>query len=690
MSEPPGDGPKTDAAQGTRVGPHRDVFVSYASQDAAVANAIVEALEKAGLQCWIAPRDVVPGEFYAGAIVHAIDATKAIVLVLSQSAAGSQHVIREVERASSRKHPVVSFRIDLAPMPADLEYFLNTSQWLDASASGADSALPKLVDAVRRIVTPASAFAPVTGHSLRAATSATPAGPSASVLTAATPRVRRTIVAIIAVTFAYFIVDKFWLSKRVTEEQPVATATSVAAVGNPPMPSISTKSVAVLPFVDMSEKKDQEYFSDGLSEELIDMLTKVPELRVPARTSSFYFKGKSEDIPTIARRLMVAHVLEGSVRKAGGNLRITAQLVRADNGYHLWSETYDRKVDNIFKVQDEIAAAVVAALTIHLLPSQRPTSAHRTASTDAYNQYLIGQQHYYRDTLEGYRRAVESYRNAVNLDPRYASAYAGLAQAETALAGLTDFSAGFQRALAAADKAIALDPDLADRYAARGRARSDFLSDFPGAQADFERAVAINQSDSHIQRLYGQFLATVGRASEAEAAFRKAADLDPLSSQPWSECAYLLLMRKRFAEAREAVRRALDINPDSLDAQTALTSLELAQGHGAEALAASRNIGLDYLRLAYTAMAEHTLDHSEESKQALGELEARAAHGAAYQIAEVYAWRGDKRRAFEWLERAYLQHDAGLTYLKTDFVLEQLRGDKEFKEFVRKMKLPES
>src|SRR2546423_1789442 len=188
-------------------------------------------------------------------------------------------------------------------------------------------------------------------------------------------RLYRAILAVMAVALMYFVVDKFWLSHRVIIQQPAASVASVAHVTAPAAPAISDKSVAVLPFLDMSEKKDQEYFSDGLSEELIDMLTKIPDLRVPARTSSFYFKGKSEDIPNIARRLMVAHVLEGSVRKSGNYLRVTAQLVRADNGYHLWSETYDRQLSDVFKVQDDIAAAVVKALKASLLEGASPRTA---------------------------------------------------------------------------------------------------------------------------------------------------------------------------------------------------------------------------------------------------------------------------------------------------------------------------
>ena len=190
----------------------------------------------------------------------------------------------------------------------------------------------------------------------------------------------------------------------------------------------------MLPFVDMSEKRDQEYFSDGLTEELLDLLSQVPDLYVPARTSSFYFKGKAEDVATIAQKLRVAHVLEGSVRKAGTTIRVTAQLIRADNGYHLWSKAYDRDVKDIFKVQDEIAAAVVEALKAKLLPAQELASRHRTANTEAYTQYLLGNQFRLRDTPGPNQLALAAYQKAIALDPGYAAAYSGLSDTEWRIA----------------------------------------------------------------------------------------------------------------------------------------------------------------------------------------------------------------------------------------------------------------
>ena len=341
-------GDATEGQNGEPVAPKAsgDVFISYASQDKSVASAVCGHLERAGVACWIAPRNVTPGEFYAESIVHAIDSAKVAVLVLSRHTADSQHVLREVERASSKRHPIVTFRTDDAPLPAGLEYFLNSSQWLDASATGAHRALPKLVDAVRSALAQPSAAARL--------------NPDSTTTTRASPRPSRMLVAlavIVATVLAYVAVDKFWLSKRVDDQQSLAEAT----------PTISEKSIAVLPFADMSAGKDQEYFADGLSEELLNLLAKLPELRVIGRTSSFQFKGRNEDLRVIGEKLDVSHILEGSVRKSGEKVRISAQLVRAADGSRVWSETYDRTLDDIFAVQDDIAGEVVKALKLTLL-----------------------------------------------------------------------------------------------------------------------------------------------------------------------------------------------------------------------------------------------------------------------------------------------------------------------------------
>jgi TolB-like protein len=398
-----------------------DVFISYATADKGAADAVCAALEGGGVTCWMAPRNVTPGVFYADAIVQAINSARILIVVLSANSADSQHVLREVERASAKRRPLVALRLDTTPLPTALEYFLSASHWLDASGTTIERALPSLLEAVQRLLglqqKPAVNAGLREDATLRAISSV--AASSASM-----PMQRRTwlqiAAALVVVALVALVAGKLWPWKQVATERVIAVAAPATV---PTAPTISEKSIAVLPFADMSEKKDQEYFADGLSEELIDMLTKIPELRVPARTSSFYFKTRPSTLPEIAKALSVAHVLEGSVRKAGNHLRITAELVRVNSGYHLWSETYDRQLDDIFKVQDEIATAVVAALKVHLLPTQPVTDSHRTANADAYNQYLLGRNFYLnRPTRDGPHLAADAYRKAIELDPGYALA----------------------------------------------------------------------------------------------------------------------------------------------------------------------------------------------------------------------------------------------------------------------------
>ena len=305
---------------------------------------------------------------------------------------------------------------------------------------------------------------------------------------------------------------------------------------------------------------------------------------MPARTSSFFFKGKSDDIATIAEKLRVAHVLEGSIRKADATIRVTAHLIRADNGYHLWSKTYDRDVKEIFQVQDEIAGVVVEALKAKLIPTQR-AAAHRTSNTEAYNAYLLGQQLYKRQNPTSLRRAVEAYRKAIALDPNYAAAYAGLASAEAFLADATGDAAGFNRAQAAADadKAVALAPEHADGYAARGVLRRDLSWDWVGAKSDLEKALALNPGDSVTLVQYSWLLVTLGRLTEAVAAAKEAIRIDPLSDFAWMTLGGALTYGRDWVAAQQALRRALDIEPESLYSLLFLCEVQLLEGKAADA-----------------------------------------------------------------------------------------------------------
>jgi adenylate cyclase len=505
-------------------------------------------------------------------------------------------------------------------------------------------------------------------------------------------RLNRAIVVVLVLAVAYLLTDKFWLSKHVTTVQPVTIVAPVAPAISPAANAISDKSIAVLPFLDMSEKKDQEYFSDGLSEELIDMLTNVPELRVPARTSSFYFKGKQVSIADIAKALGVAHVLEGSVRKSGDTLRITAQLIRSDNGYHVWSETYDRKLDDIFKIQDEIASAVVTALRVHLLPMQLAAQDEmRTENLEAHNLYLQGRQSYNLGNAAGYRGAVTAFRAATTLDPRYALAYADLALAQfwltdgettSAITGV----AGFDSALAAAEKAVALAPGLAAGYSARGFLRISRF-DFAGAQADLDKAVALSPGDASVLHRSAVLLAVLGDLPATISREEKALALDPLSAEICMRLGFFLVSNQQLAQARPLYEKALAIAPNSVRARYHLAELNLLENQPERALADFRQMEDESFRLGGQAKAEYSLGHIDVSQRILEELIAKKA--PPFAIAGVYAWRGEKDKAFEWAERAYVERDMGITWLKIDTDFRSLRGDARYRALVRKMKLPE-
>ena len=658
-------------------GATRAVFISYASHDTSLAQKACSALEAAGSPCWIAPRNVVPGTHYADGIVRALDESTVLVLILSEQAVASAHVGRELERAASKHHPIIALRINTAPLTPAFEYFLNESQWIEVGAEGTDGAIAKLVDAVRRHLNPTAPGEP-SSHTDRPAASR------------AAGELRKTwtvlaAVAIVAAMLAWLLVDRFWLSKHVAEEKPIAAITSATV---PAAPAVADKSIAVLPFVDMSEKHDQEYFSDGLSEELIGMLTKVPDLRVPARTSSFYFKGKQATIADIAKALGVSHVLEGSVRKFGDTLRVTAQLIRVDNGYHVWSETYDRKLDDIFKIQDEIATAVVTALRVQLNGESTAVRGHGTSNPEAYSAYLLGRQLHMQNTVPTWHQAIEAYQKAIDLDPHYADAYAALAMSEYFLAENTGDHALGKLAEQTAQKAIDLDPRLAAGYSVRGAMRYLHRYDWVGAESDFRRALALAPTNSRELSRYGILLSYVGRREEATAMLRKAIEQDPLQNTIWQDLGVTFAESGDHTGAYDAFHHALAIQPADNFSKFHLARLQLIDGKAQEALATFQGNNDEEFRNAGVAMAEYTLGDAQASQQALDKLIATGAGDAAYQIAEVYAWRGENDRAFEWLERAYRQQDGGLVDLKGDFQLALLRSDPRYVAMLRKLNFP--
>jgi TolB-like protein/tetratricopeptide (TPR) repeat protein len=453
-------------------------------------------------------------------------------------------------------------------------------------------------------------------------------------------------------------------------------------------------SIAVLPLVNMSSDKEQEYFSDGLSEELLNLLAQVPQLRVIARTSSFSFKGKDVDVSTIARALDVANVLEGSVRRSGNKLRVTAQLIRAADSSHLWSQTYDRELTDVFKVQDEIASAVVAALKIKLLPSQAVPSARRAGSTEAYDRFLIGTQIMRRGNYAELPGALAALNEAVALDPQFAPAYGSLAWAQLVTGEFTgdvaQREASHKLGLASAEKAIALDANSPIAYLVRGWYRCNIALDWKGGEEDVARALAVDfNSITTLDSGGVQACFRPSRVEEGLAIDRRMIASDPLSMTAWHLYGFhLLLVPGSAAQGRAALQHAIEISPDAAWPRFQLGFLDLQDGKLDQALAHFSRAGPG-LGLTGEAMVAHTLGHAQQSEKDLDELKTKYGAGFAIQIAQVYVWRKEPELAFEWLERARERRDAGLVRLRYDPPFASLRTDPRFAALVRKIGLPE-
>ena len=481
----------------------------------------------------------------------------------------------------------------------------------------------------------------------------------------------------------------FFRPQSPSASSEVAVRAALDAV--PPASDIpAVPSIAVLPLVNLSRDPDQEYFADGLAEELLNLLAKVPGLHVAGRTSSFSFKGKSEDLRAIGQKLNVKTVLEGSVQRSGDRLRINTQLINAADGYHLWSESYDRKLTDVFAVQDEIARSVVSALKVHLLPA---AGARPATNPEAYAQFLLGRHFVMRGSPEAYQLGEAAFRKAVELDPNYAPAWAMLTKAIFWSADAIGWHlAGRQqdvaRALAAADRAVELAPGLPDGYAARGFFRSIKTRDWAGARADLARALELSPGNAEALASQGDLFATLGRLPEAIANLRKAAELDPLSPQTLWRLAYFHLAAGHADEAREIASRAMEIFPEHAHSARTLGFALLLLGRLDEAEAAFQRSSIPSFREMGTALVEHSRGHAEKSRQALDHIVATWPKDMTYQIAEIHAFVGDRERAFDWLERGLDVQDAGMRYIKHDPLLRSLRGDRRYTALLRRMNLP--
>jgi TolB-like protein len=646
-------------------GSSRPVFISYASYDAALAQKVCSALEAVGFGCWIAPRDVVPGTMYADGIVHAIDDSSILVLILSEHAVASAHVGREIERAVSKRHPVVALRIDSAPLTAAFEYFLNLSQWIEGG--GSDAAIAQLVGAVGQHLAPGTATS-----------STNPNQASAAHLKAATPRRTWLITAFaVAVTLAgvYFLVDKAWRSRHETTASP-------AVIGD--------KSVAVLPFADMSEKKDQEYFADGMAEEILDLLVQIPSLRVIGRTSSFQFKGKREDLRTIGTTLHATYLLEGSVRKAADQIRITAQLIDTRNETNVWSGAYDRDFGDVLRLQHDIATQIARALQVTVGRDElRAQSQLRSA--ESYSLYLRGRLAMDRDDEAGIREAQMDFERALQLDPSFASAADELAISFVGQVAqhFIPSEIGWQRVQRAADSAMILDAHSAAAHVALAIRHAVYEFDFKAADAELAEAHKYHPQDARTLGAMARMAFFQGRFDEALHLVDTSLSIDPLNPLMLQLQGFIHYYAGQLSAAEVSIRSGIEISPTFSDNHYLLGQILLEEGQLNASLkemqmepdAGGRDAGL--------ALVYHALGRHAESDQALAQLTQQMTAIWPCGIANVHAYRGQIDDSFRWLDKAYAQRDISLQFVNGSPLLRNLRGDPRYKAFLKKMHLPE-
>ena len=512
---------------------------------------------------------------------------------------------------------------------------------------------------------------------------------SRSITSTAGKKLNHTITIVLVLALGLFAFDKFVLDPG-RDAAEITTAIQVAQENVVPVvePAEANNSIAVLPFVNMSSDKEQEYFSDGLSEELLNLLAKIPELRVAARTSSFSFKDQNIEIPEIAARLKVAHVLEGSVRKSGNQIRITAQLIQADNGYQLLSETYDRQLDNIFQIQDEIASAVVEALKITLLGE-----APKTKETDpeAYQLYMEGQYINRQNSKSAYPRAITLLNKVLEIDPNYVPAWTELATSYIGYAGFDDLSyeEGFALADNAITRALEIDPDYAPAYSARGSSIMYYRFKFKAGYEDLQHALRLDPGSALVLSSNGFGARVLGRLNESINLFGKSLELDPLMAGTHSFQGWSFIYAGRQDEAESAFRTALTLTPGYSGGHYRLGRVLIRKGDFAEALAEMRKETDAVYRSTGLAMAHHALGNREASQLALNDIIENDANGGAFQIAEVYGFRNEPDKAFEWLEQAVAISDGGVAATLGNPALHSLRTDPRWQPFLEKLGLLE-
>jgi TolB-like protein/Flp pilus assembly protein TadD len=673
------------------------VFLSYASEDTDAAERIATALQAAGIQVWFDRSELRGGDAWDHQIREQIHACRLFLPVISAhtEARDEGYFRREWRLAVDRTHDMADDRAFLVPVAIDgtsersarVPDPFKHVQW--TRLQNGDST-PAFVERVRLLASSAAVSATTSSSPGTLPISPVP------VRQPGRPRLALWVTGAVLAALAYIAVDRFLVSgpsppptrPGMPPEQAATAGPVTAAAFNPP-----PHSIAVLPFVNMSGDKDQEYFSDGLTEELLNSLSRIEELHVAARTSAFSFKGKDIDIATIAHRLNVGAVLEGSVRRSAHTVRVTAQLIDPVTGFHMWSQTYDRSPGDVLQMQSEIAGAVAAALKLNLLgdlPAKIELGGTRDAG--AFDAYLLATKSFRdRHARNGIDGAIANYTKAIDADPNYALAYAGRSIAFAYFA--SDYATGSSvraysdKAEADARKAIALAPDLGLAHLALGNAFETALS-FGPARTEYERAIALEPGNAAIQEFYGFLAVCVGDVEQGLRALRRAVTLDPLSSGAQNSLGLGLRLARRYQEALEVLKRAQALSPQDSSIAVNLGISQYNLGDYQGALTSCEQQDDNPFLLMCSAMVYAKLGKRADAEAALKKI--RPSEGVADVLYSwIFAQWGETSRALDSLETAMRQRSPYLEELKMVGAYDPIRKEPRFQAIERELKFPD-
>jgi TolB-like protein/Tfp pilus assembly protein PilF len=661
--------------------PSRAVFLSYASQDADAARRICDALRAAGIEVWFDKSELRGGDAWDTSIRKQIKTCALFLPVISHTTHDrvEGYFRLEWKLAVDRSHLIAAGRPFLLPVVIDdtrdddelVPERFREVQW--TRLPGGETP-PSFVERIQRLLSgemaPTQERAHSTGNTIA---SSAPAGRGL---------VRRrpgALYGIVAAALVLLVLGYLGFERLNGAKPHVPNAASIA----------------VLPLANESGEASQQYFSDGISEDLITALGQFPGLKVIGRSSSFKFRDSKEDSRSIGAKLGVAHVLEGTVRKSGDVIRVSAQLIDTADGSMQWSERYDRAYKDLFALQDEITRAVAQALKTQLLPAEHASEQGErppSGNLEAYNAMLQGRFYVQRNAEADMRKAIEFLARATEIDPRYAFAWSGLSSAWTSLGGGGPAGAAAQEAYAkareASDRALALAPDLAIAHVARGRLLLTADFDWHGAQVEYSRGLALAPNDGSVKASLAVLLAAFGEVDQAIELTRQSLATDPLRAGKNGFLASYFLGLNRLDEAERAIRRALELQPNGESFYQLLTIIEIQRGNAQAALVAAQQEHPGPWQDSALALARQIGTDRSAADAALKILTGKWADGAPFQIAQVYALRNDVKGTFEWLDRAWESRDPGIETLLYDPFILRYKSDPRFAAFCHKVGLP--